>query len=86
MYTLHKQLHAKIHDVPTPNEDICELIWYELEDLRCVGIINAETDNIEQKLDVLIELLSHCEGNLDVTIATLKWQKIVAHKFYQAPH
>lgn len=86
MYTLHKKIHQTLNSIPVPNEEVCEMVWHELEYLRMSGVINAEVDNAEQKLSVLIELLEHCEGNLDVTIATLKWQRAVIHKFYQTPH
>ena len=86
MLTLHKELHKKIHDVPAPHEDVCEYVWHELEALRLAKVINAEKDNPEQKLFVLIELFSSYDTNLDVTLATLSWQKTVIHKFYQAPH
>lgn len=59
------------------------MLWYELEALRCGGLINAELDSIELKLGTIIELLEHCEGKLDVTIATLSWQKQVVRKFRQ---
>lgn len=84
--TLHRRLHETIHDVPCPNEDVCELIWHELEALRLTGVIDVEHDNIELRLSTIIQLLSECHGNLDATIATLKWQKQIVHKFYQAPH
>lgn len=86
MYTLHKNIHQTINSIPVPNEDVCEYVWHEIEALRIAGLINAEKDNPEQKLYVIIELLKHYDTNLEVTLATLSWQKTVIHKFYQAPH
>lgn len=81
--TLHRKIHETIHDIPCPNEDVCELIWRDLEDLRLMGIID-ENDNIQQKLNVLIELIPHCGSNLDATLAMLKWQLQVVQKLYKA--
>lgn len=80
MYSMHQQIHQTINSMPVPNEDICEYCWYELEALRHDGVIDAHTDNIELKLDTLIEILRCCNSNLEVTIASLKWQKQVVHK------
>lgn len=80
MQTMHKQIHETINSMPVPNEDICEYCWHELEALRQNGLIDPDFDNIELKLDTIIELLSHCDGKLDVTIASLKWQKQVVRK------
>ena len=49
-------------------------------------VIDAGFDNPELKLATIIELLSSYDADLDATIAVLKWQKQVVHKFYQAPH
>lgn len=88
MYTLHRKIHETIHDIPCPNEDVCELIWHELESLRFQGFIDCQRDNIELRLDTIIHLLTEYGDNatLDVTIATLKWEKQVVRKFYQNPH
>lgn len=85
MHTLHKKIHETINSIPVPNEEVCEYVWYELEDLRLNGYIDCEKDNIELRLNTLIQLLRESGGNLDATIATLKWQKQVVRKFYQNP-
>lgn len=86
MHTLHKKIHETIHDIPCPNEDVCELVFYELEDLTEREIVNVNRDNLELRIAMLIELLEHCDGELDATIATLRWQKQIVRKFYQASH
>lgn len=86
MNTLHKIIHQRQHDVPCLPEVVCEYVWFELEYLRRNKLINPELDGLEQKLGVLIQILSeYKEDNLEATIATLKWQKQIVHKFYQNP-
>ena len=86
VHTLHKEIHRKMNSIPVPSPEVCEYVWHELEYLRIARLINAELDGLEQKLGVLIQILSeYKEDNLEATIATLKWQKQIVHKFYQSP-
>lgn len=85
--TLHRQIHDKIHDVPTPNEDVCEWLWHELTALADDGIIDVKHDHLEQRLTTIIELLREYDAEqLDATIAILRWQWQIVHKFYTNGH
>ena len=57
----------------------------ELERLRGEGLIDVKHDSLEARLDFLIAFWGEREG-LDATVAVLKWQRQIVHKFYQAPH
>lgn len=83
--TLHQQIH-KIMDqgVPKPNEFACEMVWYDLEDLRKNGIIDTRMDGIEQRLNVLIDLLKCSGEDVDDTVKALLTQKYIARKFYDS--
>lgn len=85
MNSLHKLIHQRQHDVPCPPEAACEYVWYELECLRKNKLINPCLDNLEVKLSVLIQILSEYDDDLDATIATLRWQRQIVHKFYRNP-
>lgn len=85
MNTLHRRIHDTIHDIPVPNEDVCEATVAELERLRGEGLIDVKHDSLEARLDFLIAFWGEREG-LDATVAVLKWQRQIVHKFYQAPH
>lgn len=80
--TLHCQIHKTIHDVPVPNEDVCEEVWQELERLKRAQLINCRADRADMRLGVLIQILSEYGGNLEATIAVLRWQQQVVQKFY----
>jgi hypothetical protein len=78
--TLHRTIHSKIHDVPTPNGRECKKAFDELCRREQKGLISAD-DSIEKRIDFLIEIWE--EHNCDATIAILKWQKQVIQKFYE---
>ena len=83
MHTLHRRIHETIHDIPCPNEDVCEYVWHELEALRLGGAVDVKRDGLEQRITLLIQILREYDANLSATIATLNWQKQVVRKFYQ---
>lgn len=83
--SLHRKIHETINSIPVPNEDVCMFLWGELEKLMMYGLI-SEGDNIEIRLSVLLELLKEYGDSLEVTIATLKWQRDVAKKVRLGPH
>ena len=78
--TLHREIHSKIHDIPTPNGRECRMAYLELCRREREGTINIQQDTIEQRIDFLIEIWS--DYNCEATVAMLKWQKQVVSKFY----
>ena len=60
-------------------------VWCELDTLLADGLID-KSDNIEVRLSVLLELLRGYGDSLEVTIATIKWQRDVAKKVRLGPH
>lgn len=83
MHTLHRKVHETIHDIPCPNEDVCERVYRELERLIEDGMLDVEHDSLDLRISTLIELLGHCESNLEATLATLRWQRQIVQKFYR---
>lgn len=78
--TLHRALHAKIHDVPVPNGKECKRAFEELMRLEAAGLIDVENDTCEQRLDFLISLW---KDSCPATTAILEWQRDVIRKFYE---
>ena len=79
MQTLHREIHSKIHDIPTPNGRECRIAYEEIERLDAMGAI-SEYDTIEKRLDLLISLWHE---DCPATCAILEWQKEIVAKFYQ---
>ena len=77
--TLHREIHAKIHDVPTPNGAECRMAYNEIVRLEKIGAIDIVNDSVEKRLDLLISLW---DGKCPATVAVLKWQRDVVAKFY----
>lgn len=83
--TLHPYIHKAMDDgIPCPNEFACEMMWHDLEDLRLMGLIDPKRDDIEQRLNTIIELFSYCREDVDGTVKALLTQKYIVRKFYQA--
>ena len=81
--TLHREIHAKIHDVPTPNGAECRMAYngnVRLDKIRAIDIVN---DSVEKRLDLLISLW---DDKCPATVAVLKWQRDVVAKFYAGGH
>ena len=78
--TLHRTIHSKIHDVPTPNGRECRKAFEELCRREQRGLICAN-DTLDKRIDFLIEMWKN--DNCEATIAILKWQKQVIQKFYE---
>lgn len=78
--TLHREIHAKIHDIPCPNGRECKKAFEELCRRERRGLIDVERDTIEQRIDFLIEMWK--DDNCEATIAVLNWQKQIVSKFY----
>lgn len=78
--TLHRTIHSKIHDVPTPHGRECKKAFEELCRRERDGSIN-KNDSIEKRINFLIEMWQ--EDNCEATIAILNWQKQIVQKFYK---
>lgn len=78
-YTLHAEIHAKIHDIPTPNGKECRKAYIELVRREREGLIDLKYDTLEQRIDFLIEMW---EKKCPATVSILKWQKDIIAKFY----
>lgn len=77
--TLHREIHAKIHDIPTPNGSECRIAYNEICRLEKLGEIDIVNDSVEKRLDLLISLW---EDKCPATVAILKWQRDIVAKFY----
>lgn len=76
---LHESLHAKIHDVPTPNGEDCRRAYETLLLREATDVIDVKNDSATKRLDFLIEMW---EDSCPATVAVLKWQRDVIEKFY----
>lgn len=76
--TLHREIHSKIHDVPTPNGPECRMAVEALNSWLEAGLITAE-----DRLDKRIEMIAKCfRARCPATTAILDWQREVVSKFY----
>lgn len=73
--TMHRAIHRAVDDITVPSEDKCKDVYERLCEKWDAGEVK-ETDNIEKRLDVLIELFASAPA----TIECLKRQKDVAKK------
>lgn len=77
--TLHREIHSKIHDVPTPNGAECRIAVEALDSWLKAGYISLD-DPMERK----IEMIAKCfRAKCPATTAVLDWQREVVLKFYQ---
>lgn len=79
-FTLHSEIHAKIHDIPTPKGEECRRAYNELIRLEKEGLIDVRHDTAEQRLDFLIQIW---QRSCPATVAILQWQRDIIRKFYQ---
>lgn len=77
--TLHRTIHSKIHDIPTPNGRECRKAYEELCRMEREGLISPY-DTLEQRIDFLLRVWEN--DGCEATLAMLKWQKQVVEKFY----
>ena len=75
--TLHREIHSKIHDVPTPNGKDCR---------QAVEAINswleAKWISYDDPIEKKIEIIASCfRANCPATTAILDWQKEIVVKF-----
>lgn len=76
--TLHRTIHSKIHDVPTPNSDVCRKAVEKLNEWLEIGRISLE-DRLDVKIQVLADIF---RDTCPATTAILDWQREVVSKFY----
>lgn len=79
-FTLHGEIHAKIHDIPTPDGKMCRKAYVELVRREREGLIDIKHDKAEKRLDFLIEMW---QGKCPATVELLKWQRDIIHKYYE---
>lgn len=76
--TLHRIIHSKIHDVPTPNGSDCRKALEVINNLLLEGKIS-----LDDRLDIKIGVIAECfRENCPATTAVLDWQREVVSKFY----
>lgn len=80
MATLHRLIHSKIHDVPTPNGKECKLAYKRIVELEANGEIDIVNDDIAKRLGVLIDLW---RDTCPATVAVLEWQRDLIASFYE---
>ena len=78
--TLHDYIHDKLHDVPVPNEDICEATYLELERLKELGVIDIYHDSFEERLDFLIGFWKQYD-NMSFTLEAVRFQARLLKKY-----
>ena len=77
-FTLHRAIHSKVHDVPTPNSDDCKKIVRMLD-----SMLESNQISTKDRLDIKIGILADCFRKIcPATTAILDWQKDIVAKFY----
>lgn len=77
--TLHRELHSKLHDLPTPNGTECKLAYQLVLEGIASGRLDPEHDTAEKRLEFLIEVW---KNKCPATAAMLGWQRDIIAKFY----
>lgn len=77
---LHATIHAKIHDIPTPNGADCRRAYQALQEGLASGKLTGR-DTIMQRLSFLIDIW---EDTCPATTAILKWCRDITGKYYSA--
>lgn len=76
--TLHRAIHAKLHDIPTPNGRDCRIAVEAINNWLDAGYISLN-DTMERKLEVI----GWCfRAKCPATIAMLDCQREIIAKFY----
>lgn len=78
--SLHATIHAKIHDIPTPNGNVCKRTYIELIRREKAGLISLRDDSALKRISFLIEMWNDC---CPATTAILIWQRNIIAKFYK---
>lgn len=75
--TLHREIHSKIHDIPTPNGKDCRVAIEAIDSWLRAGLISLD-DPLERK----IEVITWCfKAKCKATTAMLEWQRDIVVKF-----
>ena len=77
--TLHRELHCKIHDIPTPHGAECKEAYTLLLEGIASGNLDPTYDTAEKRLEFLIEVW---KDKCPATVAMLGWQRDIIAKFY----
>lgn len=77
--TLHREIHSKIHDIPTPNGAECKLAYQLMVEGIASGRLDPEHDTAEKRLEFLISVW---KDKCPATVAMLGWQRDIFAKFY----
>lgn len=78
--TLHREIHSKIHDIPTPNGTECRLAYQLMVEGIASGRLDPEHDTAEKRLEFLISVW---QDKCPATVAMLRWQRDIIHKFFE---
>ena len=78
--TLHRAIHSKAHDLPTPHGAECRKAYQLMMVGIASGRLDPERDTAEKRLEFLIEVW---EDDCPATVAMLRWQRDIIHKFFE---
>ena len=78
--TLHRAIHGKAHDIPTPNGTECKLAYQLMVEGIASGRLDPEHDTAEKRLEFLISVW---QDKCPATVAMLSWQRDIIHKFFE---
>lgn len=77
--TLHREIHAKVRSIPVPEGSECRRAYLELLRLEREGLIDVESDSVEQRIDFFVNIWSNSSPS---TVHALLEQKDIVSKFY----
>lgn len=78
--TLHRAIHGKLHDLPTPHGAECRKAYQLMMVGIASGRLDPAHDTAEKRLDFLIEVW---KDDCPATVAMLGWQRDIIHKFFE---
>ena len=78
--TLHRAIHSKLHDLPTPHGAECKLAYQLMVEGVASGRLDPEHDTAEKRLEFLISVW---QDKCPATVAMLRWQRDIIHKFFE---
>lgn len=78
--TLHRAIHSKLHDLPTPHGAECRKAYQLMMVGIAAGTLDPAHDTAEKRLDFLIEVW---KDDCPATVAMLSWQRDIIHKFFE---
>lgn len=76
--TLHRAIHSKVHDVPTPNGAECKYALDMINKMLEQGVISL-TDELDKKARILSSIFAE---KCPATASILAWQSEIVSKFY----